>query len=109
MIATRAVSKTGREVSKSAAQGRRELSRNRDDAVVYCCVLVGSIANWGMNWGTPRQADDTPSSSQISRGGIADAIVNGSGLLNSPEGIRVSHRVRRATDPASATNVHAAA
>ena len=49
---TTAVFKTGPEVSKSAAQGRRELGRNGGGAAGYRCVLVGSVANWGMNWGT---------------------------------------------------------
>jgi hypothetical protein len=84
-LAAPAVFKTGREVSEDAVQGRCELGRNGNRAAGYRCVLASGIANWGMNWGTPRQADDTLSPSQISGGGVADAIVNGSGLLNSPD------------------------
>ncbi len=54
-LAAPAVFKTGRDVSKSAAQGRRELSRNRDRASGCRCVPSGVVANWGMKWGTPRR------------------------------------------------------
>jgi hypothetical protein len=60
------VFKTVLEVSKSAAQGHRELGYNRERAAPYRCVLAGIAANWGMNWGTPPRADGAPNPSQIS-------------------------------------------